>query len=588
MIRTRVNRWKAHLGLDLPPSTGLTEALSWLMMARLGALSVALALAVLQQMLRREMESGPLWLLGYSLLAAGFLSTLLQGMLLEKMPERWWLAAVNVVFDSAIISIWIYANRGGGSVFALLYLVQILFVSLVYFQKGALLASGVGIGFFGVITILNRYENGFFIWSIYSALCLILGVIGGYLSEELRHTAKSLREESRKIEKLQVFHERIVSSMPTGLLSVDSGLTVNFVNPAGEHILGRLAREMVGKNLREVEPGFLPFFERIEMQDIVDSEMAGDSETTLSVTGTHQRRSFFAHPKADGGTTRLQQTVEIGTAGKSKIIRGDVAEFESDAPFGRMLQSHTGQKARVLLFQDVTKLRQLEEKLKQNEKMAAIGQLAAGIAHEIRNPLASMSASIEMLKRSIPPAGQGDENQRLMEIAIREIDRLNNLISEFLDFVKPSTFRREKVHLDKLLSELVMAIKNSRLFESRIRFRESYESDSVALGNSEKLKQVVWNLLVNAIDATKDIGTVEVGCCSASDQRVKFWVSDEGSGMNEEVMGHLYEPFFTTKEKGTGLGLATAYRIVEAHQGEIRVESKVKKGTRFEIYLPKA
>jgi two-component system sensor histidine kinase PilS (NtrC family) len=240
-----------------------------------------------------------------------------------------------------------------------------------------------------------------------------------------------------------------------------------------------------------------------------------------------------------------------------------------------------------LLFQDVTKVRHLEERLKQNEKLAAVGQLAAGIAHEIRNPLASMSASIEMLKGALPPSSEFVENQRLMDIAIREIDRLNDLITEFLDFVKPEKFKLESIELGTLVEDVVKAVQSGKYATNPIEWVSSFSPGILVQAHREKMKQVVWNLVLNAVQAFQKPGKIEVGVAIVNDHWAKLYVKDDGQGMSEEVQAHLYEPFFTTKDKGTGLGLATVYKIVEGHYGEIRVQSRPGAGTLFEVFLPR-
>ncbi|NBR26669.1 MAG: GHKL domain-containing protein, partial [Micrococcales bacterium] len=304
-------------------------------------------------------------------------------------------------------------------------------------------------------------------------------------------------------------------------------------------------------------------------------------------TGTEWHRSVFLKARLQKGQARLQQTVELGNGKNKRLLRGDVAEIDVTSQVGRLFSQSQGV-GRVLLFQDVTKLVHLEEKLKQNEKLAAVGQLAAGIAHEIRNPLASMSASIQMLQEGLAPGVLGKEDSRLMFIIGREIDRLNELISDFLNFVKPEKFNSEAVRLENLIMEVIDQAKNSKEFQSNIELKTQCEIELLALGNTEKLKQVLWNLLSNAIQAMKEPGSIEIGCETVSPHWVCLWVQDQGEGMTEEVIQHLYEPFFTTKARGTGLGLATVYKIIEAHQGEIRVQSKVGEGTRFEVHLPKA
>lgn len=591
MLNREVKRFALLFGVGVPPSTGLKEALQWLMMARLGVLYVVLSVVVLQQIFRQA-TLGPALLLGYGLLALSFAFNLANALWLPRLRRtQWWLAGIHVLFDATVTSSWIYFSGTRESLFALLYLIQILFNALILYQKGALASSVVSCAMFGLVTWLSADPAGAVAWGAYSALFLTLGLIGGYLSEELLRTTESLKDKSRKIEKLVDLHERIIADLPTGLLTVDSEMKVNFINPAGAHILGRAAGEIVGKRLEEVEPGLLPFFSQIDAVEIAEDEEEAIAEPKAEgSSGGHvveHHRLLFVKPKSEKGTTRLQQTVEVGRGKQRRTLRGDVAELDPDAGLSRLLDSEaTG--GRVLLFQDVTKLVNLEEKLKQNEKLAAVGQLAAGIAHEIRNPLASMSASIEMLKGSLPANREHAENQKLMEIAIREIDRLNRLVSEFLDFVKPEKFRFESVDLGSMLAEIVLVLKGSRDFKDRVRIEETFATGVVALANGEKLKQVALNLLVNAVQAMPRPGKILVGCDVVSDQRVRFWVEDEGQGMSEEVLSHLYEPFFTTKDKGTGLGLATAYKIIEAHHGEIKVASTIGVGTRFEIYLQSA
>ncbi len=584
MISVHLNRWRAAFGLGVPPSAGAREALQWLMLARLFVLYGLLGIIVLHQVFRGQANGFP-FLFGYAVLAVCFAFNLINAVLLPQLPLHWWVAAVHILFDTVMTSAWIYFSGGRETIFALLYLIQILGVALILFKRGALLAALLASLSFGMVMWHNPTPSAWVVWAAYSALFLLLGLVGGYLSEELLATRERLKDKSRKMERLMALHERILADLPTGLLTVDNEMRINFINPAGEHILNAPAAGAVGRPLADVEPGLLPFFSQIRAEAI-GGELPS-TEDPVSAAEDEHHRTFLMEAKADNSWARLQQCVEIGSGAQSRILRGDVAELEADAGLGNLLDK-PAPGARVLLFQDVTKLLRLEERLKQNEKLAAVGQLAAGIAHEIRNPLASMSASIEMLKGSLRVDQTYAENQKLMDIAIREIDRLNRLISEFLDFVKPEKFRFESVPLDKLLEDIALSVKRAKEFSERIRLRESYQTDAIALGNAEKLRQVIWNLVINAVQAMPKAGEIELGCATVNRQRVMLWVQDQGQGMSEETLSHLYEPFFTTKEKGTGLGLATAYKIIEALHGEIKVKSAVGAGTRFEIILPRA
>ena len=164
---------------------------------------------------------------------------------------------------------------------------------------------------------------------------------------------------------------------------------------------------------------------------------------------------------------------------------------------------------------------------------------------------------------------------------------MNGLISEFLDFVKPEKIKLKPLSLDDLLSEVVAVASGMREIKEIATISTRFEKVSV-LAHEEKLKQVVWNLLLNSVQALSQPGKIEIGCEALNAQRVKWWISDTGQGMTEEVLAHIYEPFFTTKPKGTGLGLPTVYKIIEAHHGEIKVNSTYGKGTCFEIYIPRS
>lgn len=593
MIQTQIKTWKGRFGIGLPPSTGTKEALQWLLLGRLVALFLLLASGIIPRLLTSAPAPYDKLLDAYFLLSIAFLSIFCQAVWLEHLGGNLWVALANLCFDTALISFWLYRHPES-SLFVLLYLMQILLVALTFFQRGALLAALAASVGFGIVNILTGQDPSYFTWGIYTALFMMVGVVGGYLSEELLRTSERLKEKSQRVDRLVALQEKILSSLPTGLVTVDGDGIVHFANPAACEILKMAPDRLPGQLLSSVAPALMPFFSQIESEvlreDGPDDE-SPERKTAVSQTKDDYHRTYFVEKQSQLGNARLQQIVELGRGREKKILRGDVAELNAwDASAGGLL-SEQAKAGRVLLFQDVTKLIQLEDKLKQHEKLAAVGQLAAGIAHEIRNPLASMSASIEMLRDADPAALEGPENHKLMDIAIREIDRLNLLITEFLDFVKPDKMSFEPVALEPLLSEVLTSVRTGRGTKegaNAVTFSTSLSPDAIALGNGEKLKQVIWNFIINAVQAIPGEGLVEVGCSAAGSQRVRFWVQDNGSGMGEETLAHLFEPFFTTKERGTGLGLATAYKIVEAHHGEIRVESAKGKGTRFEVLLPRA
>jgi two-component system sensor histidine kinase PilS (NtrC family) len=225
-------------------------------------------------------------------------------------------------------------------------------------------------------------------------------------------------------------------------------------------------------------------------------------------------------------------------------------------------------------------MRALEKRLRQSEKMAAIGQLAAGIAHEIRNPLAGISGSIELLRD-----GGSDEqqSQKLMSIVSKEIDRLNNLITEFLDFAKPEAPMEDHIDLGQLINEITQFISRDKLMSETL-IESSIEAESMILGNRDKLKQALINIIVNGIQSMQDQEssklTIDV---KKNGKFIRVSIRDEGVGIAEDKRERIFEPFHTTKHKGTGLGLAITHSIIEAHKGQIEVLSEVGEGTEFVI-----
>jgi len=236
----------------------------------------------------------------------------------------------------------------------------------------------------------------------------------------------------------------------------------------------------------------------------------------------------------------------------------------------------------ISLVRDVTELRKLEQDLKQKEKLAAIGQLAAGIAHEIRNPLAGISGSIELLSRDV----QDTDQQKLMKIILKEIDRLNNLITEFLDYAKPEKKPDQVVSLTLLLDETIQNVKSNPKYAQGIEWNIQLTEQKI-LGFSEKLKQAFLNMIINAVQATEGRASrrIEISLNETGD-RVAVSIRDNGLGMKLETQKRLFEPFHTTKPKGTGLGLAVTHKILDSHAAQIEVRSEENKGTEFIIKFP--
>jgi len=244
------------------------------------------------------------------------------------------------------------------------------------------------------------------------------------------------------------------------------------------------------------------------------------------------------------------------------------------------------------IFQDLTKIKEMEEEVKGKEKMAAIGELSAWMAHEIRNPLASLSGSMQVLRENIKPT---EENIHLIEIALRETDRLNLIVQDFLNYARPKPLSLELCDITALIDDTVSLLKNSKEFHEGIKINKLVDGRIEAFVDPNQMKQVFWNLSINAIQAMPMGGELIIDTRLKTEEippegiseLIEIVFRDTGVGINKADLDYIFFPFFSTKEGGSGLGLAIAYRIVEDHKGKIKVESEVGRGTTFRIYLPK-
>jgi two-component system sensor histidine kinase PilS (NtrC family) len=299
----------------------------------------------------------------------------------------------------------------------------------------------------------------------------------------------------------------------------------------------------------------------------------------------------------------------LAAAGPAGTVRR--AELSAATPDGSLrhlgvsaapLSDHLGRLiGRVIHFQDLTELKRMEVAVARSERLASIGRLSAAIAHEIRNPLASISGSMEILRDQ---PGTDPESRQLMNIAVREVDRLNALVTSLLDYARPSNEDRRRVNLAEEAQEIVQAFERERRDERQpiaVEFEAGGEAEIEAAGG--QIRQILWNLLRNAAEAMPRGGTIRVQVKSAADSvrsdrglpnpdlavaAVILRVSDNGSGIPKGDLDRIFEPFFSTKAAGTGLGLATVARIVDDHHGSIEVTSAVGIGTTVTIRLPRA
>jgi len=364
---------------------------------------------------------------------------------------------------------------------------------------------------------------------------LAVAYLAGLLTAKLRQVGVQLKDTSGALENLQALHENIIHSISSGLITTGLDGRITLVNAAAQRLLERTTTELLGMPVKEL---FLDPVPSVESQQT-------HAEVRFDVPGKF-RRTFRVRVAA--------------------LTVGDRTEHGF-----------------VYAFDDLTEIRRLEREVRMQDRLAAVGRLAAAIAHEIRNPLTSIAGSVSMLS-GVPE--MGEEHRRLLDIVTRESQRLNSIITDFLAYSRVKQYHFGKVDLIQLVEDTLTlmghrmaAEKTGITIERRFAVREAY-----ALADGDKIKQVFWNLCENAVRAMKDGGTLTVGVESLGDDwQVGF--KDTGTGMTPQQIEKIFEPFQSNFEGGTGLGLAIVYQIMQAHEGKVWARSKPGQGTTFVLRL---
>jgi len=297
----------------------------------------------------------------------------------------------------------------------------------------------------------------------------------------------------------------------------------------------------------------------------------------MPLTGGPVSRILEVLPPVPGEMLRTLLAQESGS--------GEVQLRGPDGPCSFQVETSVGPGGRVIVFHDLTMVKETARQIHDFEKLAAIGELAAGTAHEIRNPLTTIRGFVQILQQKAKNAGIEDIN-RYAEIIINEIDRVNSIIAEFLLLAKPTAVRWQQVDLNQVVEQVFPFVQNEALRLEMGAEKELQESLPPVHGDIEQIKQVLLNLVNNALQALSTGGLVKISTFLAGDGRVCLSVEDNGTGMPSDVMDKIFKPFFSTKENGTGLGLAISKRIMEDHHGEIIVKSKEGVGSTFLLCLP--
>src|SRR6185437_13384096 len=501
----------------------------------------------------------------YALIIFTYAVTILYAFLFRRLttPQvlvqfAWAQIAVDFLLETVLIA------RTGGieSPFAVLYVISVTVASLIPRRRVGLLTASLCIILFGIVTNVQLYglaeawgwlpradlsaAETLHAFGVYGLTFLVVGFLSGALANQLRLADQSIREKEQGISRLQAFHENIVHSISSGVFTTDERGRITSFNPAAQEATGYGFEQVQGRPWREV----FAWYPRQQDEDVADN-----------------MRFEVECKRSDGNRLVLGMTLSP-------------------------LQEQGEKTGLVGVFKDLTQIRDLEEEMRRKEWLASLGEMSAGMAHEIRNPLGALARAMQMLRKDLQA---DDTSQRLMDIAVREATRLDTIITEFLQYARPPALNLAEYDLNKVLAETLDLVQHEARSRTNITIAVAPCTGALpAQVDQDQMKQVFWNLAVNAFDAMPKGGqlTIATGCrkvdvAGRKAEVVEVSFQDAGEGIPKKNLDKIFLPFFTTKKQGSGLGLAAVHRIVDLHGGWIKVESQEGQGTRFGVCLPR-
>jgi len=543
----------------------LRRKLLWLIGGRAAVITVLLGSAILiQSKAPGTLPIDPF----FFLIAVTYGLTAFWALTLRFVDHHPWLIDVQLACDAVIVSAIVHLTGGVASYFTSLYALPIIAASTVQSWRGGLMVSVLSSLMYAGL-VVAQYQGGSPLPTVLSEEALppvriaiftvglnvfgymAMAILSGYLAEGLRRTGEQLEEASSALANLQAFSDYVINSMTSGLATCDvKGRMLTF-NAAGTAITGTPAVGAVGGQALDVLQ--LPAQFR-HLFDIAEAKPA-------------LPRLEYAFTRADG------KQIEMGIS-------------------CAQLYTPRGASGFLFTFQDVTAIKKQEREARVQQRLAAVGEMAAGIAHEIRNPLASMAGSIQILRDELPLT---PDQSQLMDIVLRESDRLNDTIRNFLAYARPQRATVADMDVRRVITDTARLLENSAEVADTHHIEVDVPATPIAYrGDEAQIKQIVWNLATNGLRAMTSGGRLRLSVRiqktedAAPDHpgEVVISVQDEGVGIAPEDIDGIFQPFRGAFGRGTGLGLSIVHRIVSDYGGEVRVISNRGQGTTFEVGLP--
>ncbi|OGR01330.1 MAG: hypothetical protein A2505_02540 [Deltaproteobacteria bacterium RIFOXYD12_FULL_55_16] len=545
---------------SLCPHTGssaannhLRKQIQWLLFFRVLFLSLMLGVSILIQTKAPAIFLPPLHYLAY-FIAGLYLFTILSALAIKLIQCYSLFGYLQITLDTLLVTLLVFFTGGSQSVFTVVYFFPIVMGAFMLFRQGSLLFATLSTLLFGALLLveygghashfvpvypgqLNNFQMLLHYFTIYSLTFFLVAILSSMLSTRLQKAEAELFQTISDYGRLSFLYKQIFDDINTGIITVDAERRITSVNRAAERITGYEANELLGQKISQA----LPALETAMLHD--------------------ERGHLVVIPRKNG---------EIIPVGYS---------------CSRLNPADDNENGSVYTLQDLSQIKKMEAQVQQAEKMATIGEMAAGIAHELRNPLAAISGAAQLLNRE---NRNNSVNKRLFDIIIRESDRLDDTIHEFLLFSRPLNPVKEWFSLRILTQETMETLSQNPEWATDLTLTLDIPPTLECWADPQLIRQVLLNLTTNSANACRNMkdGRVALRARETAEAAIVLEIADNGPGIPDGIRGKIFEPFFTTRETGTGLGLAIVSQIVHSHGGEISLRDCQPQGTIFSVSLP--
>jgi two-component system sensor histidine kinase PilS (NtrC family) len=554
----------ANPDLDASPEQ-TSSRLHLLVFVRVILVSLLLGVAIIIRVRETSNFFGHIVNAHYFLIIATYILTFAYLIAFKYVKNLAKFAYFQILLDTVLITAIIYTTGGIESMFSLLYLLNIISGGIILYRRGGVMVASfstilygalLDLSYYGLISPMGSdfsygfgYQSGdiFYRILVNGAAFYLMGFLSSFLSEQTRKSENELKARQKDIANLEILNENIIQSISSGLVAFDEHGRIMVFNRGAEALFSIDSKDAIQKNVREVIP--------------------------------------FVQPYLDSSNpNKIHQLTYRGNNGARRDLLLNISP---------LAEQDGSKKGEILFFQDTTRMKEMEREVKRMEDLAMLGEMAAGIAHEIRNPLASISGSIQVLNDSL---SREDAliNERLMDIISREINRLNHMVNDFLQFARPQNSEIERFDLNQLISDTLFIFQNSQSWSSQLKVEKVFSTPLEIASDQRQLKQVLWNIFLNASEVMSKGGVIRVSTdridqsdgSGTTRQSVRIRVEDNGPGISPKVIKDMFKPFSTTKKGGSGLGLAIVKRVVEGLEGEVAGENLAQGGAVITIVLP--